>query len=438
MPTFFTDILSFLFALGIIIFVHEAGHLLVAKAFGVRVLTFSLGFGKRIWGFKPGETEYRVSVLPLGGYVRLGGENLEEATGDPREFLSKPRWQRILVYLAGPLMNVLLAIVLFSSLFMVGIEVPNLPSIPSLVGAIEPGSSAATAGLKRGDRIVAVAGEPVSRWQDVAFALMTSPDRPTALTVERDGRTFEATVTPVRDPQYEIGDWAGISPSVRPHIIKVTNNPAAAAGFRVGDEIRAVDGRPIADEKDFISYIEKHPAQRIEIEVARQGRILTLPVTPRLDGRVGRIGVGVGFYQRYGPGRAVVESLRYNAQIVRETFRVLGKIFTREISAKGALAGPIEIAKQSGEAARVGFKHLLHLMGFISISIAILNLLPIPILDGGQIFILMIEGVIRRDLSLRLKEVISQVGFVMILLLMVMVIWFDISKRIPEGILPGS
>src|SRR5262245_10843430 len=249
------SILSFAFALGVIIFVHESGHLLVAKAFNVRVLTFSLGFGKRLWGFQRGETEYRVSALPLGGYVRLGGENVEEATGDPRDFLSKPRWQRILVYVAGPVMNVLLAVGLFASLFMVGIEVPNLPEIPSLVRAVEPGSSAAQAGIQRGDRIVAVNGEAVSRWQEVGFALLTSPGRPVALIIERAGRRFPATVTPKRDPKYEVGDSAGIEPSTRPHIIKVDpGTPAATAGFHVGDEVRAVDGRQVADDKDFVAY----------------------------------------------------------------------------------------------------------------------------------------------------------------------------------------
>ena len=159
-----------------------------------------------------------------------------------------------------------------------------------------------------------------------------------------------------------------------------------------------------------------------------------MPVVPRDDGR---IGISLGFYQRYGPLRAFGESVHYNVQIVRETFRVLGKIFTRELSAKGALAGPIEIAAQSGEAARRGFKDLIHLMGFISISIAIMNLMPIPILDGGQIVILIVESVIRRDLSLRLKEVIAQVGFVLILILMVTVIYFDIVKRLP-GLFSGS
>ncbi|HEY8022839.1 MAG TPA: RIP metalloprotease RseP [Thermoanaerobaculia bacterium] len=439
MSAILTNLLAFAFALGVIIFVHEGGHLLMAKSFGMRVLTFSLGFGRRLWGFTRGETDYRVSAIPLGGYVRLGGENLEEATGDPREFLSKPRWQRVMVYVAGPFMNVVLAIALFSALFMVGIAVPNPAGIPSVVGAVEPGSSAAAAGIARGDRIVAANGEAVSSWQDLGFALVTSPGKPLHLTLDRGGRTLQATVTPQRDPRNEVGDFAGLFPSVRPQVTDVRDaTPAAAAGFRTGDEIRAVDRHPIADNRDFVAYIEKRAGQRVEIQVLRDGRLMTLPVVPKLENGRGIIGIGIGFYQRYSPGQAVVESVRYNVQIVVETFRLIGKIFTRQISAKGALAGPIEIAAESGAAARTGFKYLLHLMGFISISIAILNLMPIPILDGGQIFILLIEGVIRRDLSLRLKEVIAQVGFVMILLLMFVVIWFDISKHLPTHLLPGS
>ena len=424
-----TDLLAFVFALGVIIVVHEAGHLLVAKAFGVRVLTFSVGFGKRLWGMRRGETEYRVSAVPLGGYVRLGGENLEESTGDPRDFLSKPRWQRILVYMAGPAMNVFLAVGLFTALFMVGIEVPNLPDMPPLVGGVEAGSSAAKAGLQRGDRIVKVDNEAVENWQQVLMALLTSPDRPVQLAVERGGKTFATAVTPQRIPKYKTGDSAGIYPSIRPQVTQVMDDsPALQAGFRAGDEIRKVDGRPVADSRDFVTYIEKHPGVPVAVEVVRDRAAQALTVTPRNEGGLGKIGVGIGFFQRYGPARAFVESVRYNVQIVGDTFRIVGKIFNQQISAKSAFAGPIEIAKQSGAAARNGFKQLLNLMGFISISIAIMNLMPIPILDGGQIFILLIEEVIRRDLSLRLKEVISQVGLVMILLLMGVVLYFDFLK----------
>ncbi|HVT18901.1 MAG TPA: RIP metalloprotease RseP [Thermoanaerobaculia bacterium] len=430
-------ILAFGFALGVIVIVHEAGHLMVAKAFGVRVMTFSIGFGRRLVGFTRGETEYRISLVPLGGYVRLGGENPEESTGDPREFLSKPRWQRVLVYLAGPTMNVVLAVALFAGLFMVGIELPNLPGMPPLVGGVEPGSSAAAAGLQRGDLVVRANGENVSSWQDVEFVLMTSPNRPVALEARRDGHRFTARVVPQMVPKYGMGDYAGLIPSFRPQIMQVEKgSPAAAAGFRPGDEIRSVEGRPIADRRDFIAAIEKRPGQRMTIQVARNGRILSLAVVPRTEGKVGKIGVGVGFFQRYPPGKALVESVRYSLQIVSDTFRILGKIFRREMSAKGALAGPIGMAQASGEAARIGFKFLLQLMGFFSISIALLNLMPIPILDGGQIFILLIEEVIRRDLSVRVKEVISQVGFVLILMLMAVVIYFDLAKHLPGP--PGS
>jgi regulator of sigma E protease len=431
--------LSFVFALGIIVFVHEAGHLLVAKGFGVRVLTFSLGFGKRIWGFRKGETEYRLSLVPLGGYVRLGGENPDEVTDDPREFLNKPRWQRILVYFAGPVMNIVLAILLFAGLFMAGIEVPNLSVIPSEVGFVMKGSSAEQAGLQRGDMILSINGKPSKTWEDASFALATSPNRPAVLRMQRGTKIFDATVTPKLDPHYQIGDTAGIAPKVRPQLIKLEPGfPAVAAGFQLGDEIWAVDGRAIADSAAFVAYIESKSGQKVDIEVRRGPTRRTISVTPRNVNDKGKIGVGLGFFQHYPPGEALRASVIFNWHICVQTFDVLGKLITRKVPPGGAFSGPFEIAKETGAAARVGFKHLLYIMGFISISIALLNLMPIPILDGGQITILLFESVIRRDLSVRFKEIVIQIGFVMVLLLMAMVIWFDIKKNLPPGLLPGS
>jgi regulator of sigma E protease len=431
--------LSFVFALGIIVFVHEAGHLLVAKAFGVRVLTFSLGFGKRLWGFRKNETDYRLSLVPLGGYVRLGGENPDEVTDDPQEFLNKPRWQRILVYLAGPVMNVILAILLFAGLFMAGIEVPNLAAMPSEVGAVMKGSSAEQAGLRQGDLILEINGKPSTTWEDASFALATSPNRPVALKIQRGEKTFTANVTPKLDPHYQIGDTAGIAPKNRPQLTDVkAGYPAAAAGFELGDEIWAVDGRAIVDSAAFVAYIESKAGQKVDIEVRRGSTRKTISVVPRNDGGKGKVGVNLGFFQRYPPGEALRASLVFNWRICTQTFDVLGKLVTRKVPPGGVLAGPLEIAKQTGAAARVGFKHLLFIMGFISISIALLNLMPIPILDGGQIAILLFESVIRRDLSLRFKEIVIQIGFVMVLLLMAMVIWLDIKKSLPPGLLPGS
>lgn len=421
--------LSFAFALGVIVFVHEAGHLLVAKAFGVRVLTFSLGFGKRLWGFRKGETDYRLSLVPLGGYVRLGGENPDEVTDDPREFLNKPRWQRILVYLAGPVMNIILAILLFAGLFMAGIEVPNLSVIPSEVGAVMKGSSAEQAGLERGDVILAINGKPSQTWEDVSFALATSPNRPVALHMQRGAKIFDSTVTPKLDPHYQIGDTAGIAPKVRPQLIKVIEgSPAKAAGFALGDEIWAVDGRAIADSTAFVAYIEGKAGKNVDIEVRRGAAHRTISVTPRNEDGKGKIGVGLGFFQRYPPGEALRASVVFNWRLCTQTFDVIGKLILRKLPPGGALAGPLTIATQTGEAARLGFKQLLYIMGFISISIALLNLMPIPILDGGQITILLFESVIRRDLSSRIKEIVIQVGFVMVVLLMAMVLWIDIRK----------
>jgi len=436
----FSNAFAFIFALGVIIFVHEAGHLLVAKLFGVRAHVFSLGFGRRLWGFERGGTDYRVSLVPLGGYVQLGGEDPAEVTDDPREFLNRPRWQRVLVYLAGPVMNVVLAILLVAIVYMVGIEVPAPPKLPAVVGAVVSGSPAEVAGLRPGDRIVEVAGREVSEWDQVRFELLTSPERPVALRYQRGEELRETVVVPAKVPRYEVGD-AGVFPEMMPRIGGLfEGDPAALAGFEVGDEIRKVDGRPVGGRADFVEYLGARPGQTIEVELVRRGEPVTLSVVPReRDGR-GWIGVqlAAGSFQRYGPARALVESVRFNYEITVQTFAVLGKIVTGRLAAKSALAGPIEIAAMSGAAVRSGFRNLLHLMGLISISIAILNLLPVPILDGGQIFILLVESARRRDLSLQFKERINQVGFVLIMMLMVAVLYFDLVKNLPAGLLPGS
>ena len=435
-----SNTLAFLFALGVIIFVHELGHLLVAKFFKVRAQVFSLGFGKRLWGFERGGTDYRVSLVPLGGYVQLGGEDPTEVSDDPAEFLNKPRWQRVLVYLAGPAMNVALAVLLTATVYMVGVEVPAPVDVPPVVGTVVEASPAAAAGLEPGDRVEAVEGRPVSTWEEVHFELVTSPDRPVKLTVARGEEIRELEVVPQKVERYEVG-YAGVFPEMMPRIGGLfEGDPAAEAGFEVGDEIRKLDGRPVAGRNDFVAYLSERPGVAIEVEVSRGGEPVDLTVVPReRDGR-GWIGVSLaaGSFQRLGPGAALVQSVRDNWRITVQTFSVLGKIVSGRLAAKSALAGPIEIAAMSGAAVRSGFTNLLYLMGLISISIAILNLLPVPVLDGGQIAILGLESLRRRDLSLKVKERIHQVGFVMIVMLMVAVLYFDLMKNIPAGLIPGS
>jgi len=421
---------AFIFALGIIIFVHEAGHLVVAKAFGMKVLAFSLGFGKRLFGWKVGETDYRISLVPLGGYVKLSGEEPGDSTDDPRDFLNQPRWQRILVYLAGPMMNAALSILLIAGLFMVGIEVPALQSVPSVVGTVEAGSPGEAAGLLPGDEIVAIDGKEVSRWQDVAFPILTGIGKPLAFEILREGQRRSVRITPVKPADFDFGD-AGIYPKLLPKIGDVVaGSPAESAGFRLGDEVRTVDGRPLGSPSDFVDYIEKRVGVTVAVGVLRDGALTRLTVVPGDQGGKGRIGVRLTVAQKYPPLAALRESVRFNYDIAKQSLAVIGKIFKREVAAKSALAGPIEIAAQSGAAARSGFKNLLYLMGVLSLSIGLLNLFPIPVLDGGQIGILLVESAIRRDLSLAVKERIAQVGLALVVLLMITVLYFDLSKNL--------
>ncbi|MCH7665182.1 MAG: RIP metalloprotease RseP [Acidobacteria bacterium] len=440
MTTFFINTAAFAFALGVIIFVHEGGHLLAAKLFRIQAHVFSLGFGKRLWGFERGGTDYRVSLFPLGGYVQLSGEDPSEVGDDPSEFLNRPRWQRVLVYLAGPMMNIVLAIFLVAVVFMVGIEVAAPPELPSIVGSVRPDSPADRAGLAPGDVITAIGQKSVTRWEEVRFAILTSPGTPVEIGFQRLDQTLTTTLVPDTVPKYEFGD-AGVFPKMLPRIAGLfPGDPAEAAGLQVGDEIRAVDGRPLSGQRDFVEYLSARPGESIEIEVERGDTVLTLAVVPRENEGRGWIGVSLAStsFQQYGPLESVVQSCRFSWDVTRQTFSVLGKIFSGRLAAKSALSGPIQIAALSGAAARSGFPNLLYLMGLISISIAILNLMPVPVLDGGQIAVLLVESLFRRDLSLTLKERFNQVGFVLIIMLMVMVLYFDLRKVIPEGMFPGS
>jgi regulator of sigma E protease len=270
----------------------------------------------------------------------------------------------------------------------------------------------------------------VKDWEGVAMAILQSPGKPVPLVIERDGvrRTF--TVVPITLPKYEVGD-AGMYPKVLPRISMVTaGGPAELAGLLAGDELRAVDGRALASDLEFVRYIEGHAGEQVVVTVLRGGELRDVAVVPRDEGSgKGRIGVGLTIAQKLPVGRALVESTRYNWNITKQTIALLGKLIRREMKPQSALHGPLEIATLSGEAAKQGLPSLLHLMGLVSISIAILNLLPIPVLDGGQIFVLLVESLLRRDLSLRLKEAINLAGLAFIVLLMVTVIAFDVRRK---------
>jgi regulator of sigma E protease len=430
-----SNVLAFLVAAGVVIFVHEAGHYLVAKLFGVRVLTFSLGFGKRLWGFRKGDTDYRVSVVPLGGYVSFAGNDPGTPTDDPGAFLNQPRWQRVLILLAGPAMNVVLAVLLVAVVYMLGTEMPNARDISTQIGYVAEGSPAAEAGLEVGDRIVGIDGAQISDWQQVTMTVMTSPGRPLRIDVERAGETRSLTVVPREIPKYELGE-AGIFPAAPTRIRTVLRgSPAERAGLRYGDAPLLVDGRPIASVEDFQAAIQPNAGREVELVVERGGERVELSLVPEERDGKGIAGVEIGpfHFQRFGPVEALRQSVRYNLDTTAQIFSFIGKIFERRISAQSALGGPIEIAAISGAAARSGLTELLLFMGLISLNLFILNMLPVPVLDGGQISILLVESALRRDLSVRIKERMIQVGLVLIVLLMGMALYFDLMKNLPLG-----
>jgi len=440
-----SNALAFLFALGVIVFVHELGHYLVAKAFGVRVLTFSLGFGRKLWSHRRGETEYRVSWVPLGGYVNFAGQEPGERSDDPREYLNRPRWQRVLILLAGPFANVVLAVILVAAVFMTGFAVRDAKDVPPVVGMVEEGSPGERAGLAAGDRVIAVEGEPVESWQDLMFAILTSPEKPLRLEFERPAREAASqpaaagvsttTLEPERVPRDEVGE-AGIHPLVMIGEV-LPGGAAAEAGVVVGDAVLAIDGRGIESFAALREQVIDRPGESLELLVLRGREQIRLTVVPRPDPRGALIGVGQPF-QRYSMGEAVVESVRFNADLTRQILFLVEKIVERRISLRASLGGPIEIAAVSGAAARRGFRDLLLFMSFISINLFIFNLFPIPILDGGQILVLLVEGTLRRDLSVRIKERITQVGLAMIVMLMAMALYFDLSKNLPSLLKPST
>ncbi len=396
----------------------------MARAFNIRVLAFSLGFGKRIWGFQRGETEYRVGLIPLGGYVKLGGEFPEEGetSVDPRDC--------ILVYLAGPAANAILAVLLIAIVLTLGIDMQNPSRLPAEVGQVFANSPATEAGLESGDRIVSIAGESMATWENVQLAVFGAAQEPLALVYVRDGEQHTTTLTPELIPRHELG-WGGFTGPGELRVVGLMeDSPAQRGGLEAGDELLSVDALPVARSKEFIDYIQKNAGQAVNIEVLRDGERHTFSVTPGGEPGAGLIGVQIGLtnFQKFPPGQALVESVRFNVDVVRQTFTVLGRIFTRKLKAKSALSGPLEIARMSGDQARRGFRYLLQLMGVLSISIGLINLFPIPILDGGQILVLLIESVMRRDLPQSAKERLSMVGFILVVGLMVTVLFFDAQK----------
>jgi len=435
-----TNTLALIFVLGVLVFVHELGHFMFAKAFGVGVEVFSLGFGKRLFGFRRGETDYIVSVLPLGGYVKMMGENPdEELSGSDLEYLSKPKWQRLIILLAGPAMNVILAFVLTVGVYQLGIRVAADADDPVVLGLVEPDSPASAAGLQRGDLIVSVDGEPLANWDDFRIRILISANQPLELGVMRDGRQIVVQATPEASAEQKTGHIGLTSP--RPAQIGPVAEGGAAesAGLQEGDIVTAVDGEPIYHWNEFVGAIADNLDTPLALSLSRGGQIVDASYTVTLtdDGFLatgfGQVEEHVLKLRQYPFGEAIGKA---GAEMKRQSLllgQILKRLFTGRMSVR-TLSGPLEIAKFSGQATRTGDPAvLMSFMAFISLQLGIINLMPIPVLDGGQIALILFEAAIRRDLSMQIKERIMQVGVVMLVSLMVVVITLDVTKLLPAS-----
>jgi len=440
-------ILAFIFILGAAVTLHEFGHFIVAKLLKIRVETFSFGFGPRLLGRNWGTTDYRISAIPLGGYVKLGGDESNapiEGEGAPdipahERFDLRPRWQRILVAVAGPVMNILTALSIpFAGALMYGVQVTP----PPVVGQILPGGAAEVAGLRPGDRIVSFNGNTGPRWRVIADDALLSPGEPLPLEIERGGQRIGLTIKPT--PHTEDAETVGFLDFLPdygnlPIVVRNVeeNTPAAEAGLRVGDRIVAVNSEAVRSAEQVSQYIRDHKSQPITLRVERNGSPTEITASARRlsDGRE-----RLGFlpdeqipYQRVGIAGSVIDAVDTNYEYIRVTGKALGQLFAGKRSVRNTISGPIGIYRAASTSAiRLGWAGVFGTLGFLSLNLGVFNLLPIPVLDGGAIFLLLVEGllaIVGMTISTTVRERIQQVGFVVVILLMVFVITNDLLKQ---------
>jgi regulator of sigma E protease len=463
---------AFAIVLGILILIHELGHFTVAKLLGIEVEVFSVGFGPRLLGFRrkegrirfslgpldrgeekdsgeagagaplsprlpaeaAGETDYRLSWLPLGGYVKMRGENPDELlAGDSREFLSRPKAQRFAVLVMGATTNILAAVVLMTVVYLAGIPEPAYLSRPAVVGIVAPDSPASRAGIEPQDRILKFGGKQIRSWSDLLTAVTLSPGQSILVSLDRAGQSFTREVHLESVSAYEIG-YAGILPVIPAQVKEVEEgSPADRAGLKAGDRVLEVNGRSISHYELATQVFRKSIGVPVQLVVEREARRTELSVVPEDNNGQGRIGIAWDqapeeTLRKYPLPGAIRASVAWNWSNVDLVFTTLGKLFTRELSLR-TMSGPIDIYKISGQTFREGWKQFLQFMALVSLQLGVINLMPFPVLDGGHIFILLVEGAIRRDLSLRIKERLMQVGFYLLLLLMGTILYLDLAKN---------
>jgi len=439
MPAF-QDVLSLVVLIGVMILIHELGHYLAARWFDVQIDVFSFGFGPRLFGFRKGETDFRVSAIPFGGYVKMAGEqSTDENVGDPRAFLAKPRWQRLVIAFSGPAMNIVLAVGLLTGLYMV--KFPKMPSsaMEGVIGYVTPGSPAAKAGIREGDRILTIDNLRNPTWEDIYIREVSNANRPLDVRISRAGNEFWLSVTPVLEQRTGLGS-AGWQEQGEVQVAAVSRGmPAEKAGLKKGDVLRSANGKQLRSVHGLHEVISASGGKPVTIEYLRddrQYRAVIQPVyTQDPPSSPARWMIGVLPQPRVIMTQlpfvqALRESAQQNLKNATLIYQFLRGIAERRMSAR-SIEGPIGIARLSGDAAREGAVAFFALMAVVSLNLAVFNLLPIPILDGGVIVLLLVEMLMRRDLSLRVKEAVFKLGFVFLMAVMAFVLYNDISKMLP-------
>jgi regulator of sigma E protease len=429
-------ILVFAFVFGILVFVHEFGHFFMAKLVGIRVEVFSWGYGKRLVGVKKGETDYRISIIPLGGFVKFSGEEVleEKREMDSRDFMAKKRWQRFLVLVMGSLMNICLAVVLMAIINMGGVSVYKYIDQKPVIGWIEKGSPADKANLKVGDEILRIDNKKTGTWQDVELAVGTKPKRTLDIEVKRGDEVQTVQLLTESKTRFDMG-YAGFLARIYPQVMLINpGSPADKAGIKAGDVIQEIDGKPV-HYLSFTDMIQKNPGKELDFRVERKGKFIHLKVTPKKEGDEGVIGVSSraeSVSKQYGFFAAIGHSVKWNTSMAFQVLNFIKNLLTGEASTR-QLGGPIEIASFSYAAFQMGFMTLMWWVAFISLQLGIINLFPIPMFDGGHVLVLAIEGIFRRDFSPKVKQVIMQIGFVFVIILFTFIILNDVVKRLPNG-----
>ncbi len=449
MYPFLISIIAFIVAIGLLVTFHELGHFSVARLLGVKVLRFSVGFGKTLWRYQGKQTEYVIAAIPLGGYVKMLDER-EAAVSDnerPFAFNNKPLWVRSAIVLAGPFFNFIFAIIAYWLMYMIGII-----GLAPIVGELKPDSIAQVAGLLPNDEIVKVDGNPTTSWQQVINQLIERLGDKDALSIEvvRDQGQHHVLTLPLkswglRGDRPDLIDALGILP-YQPPIPPIVNEaiegePAQKAGLQKGDEIIAVNHKPITEWRDFTRVVAKSINKPITLAVKRSGEVKEFTFIPRT--REGDNGEMIGFAglsvkltemppellrkEHFGPVEAFVAANKKTAEYIRLTFKVIGKMLVGQIGLK-TLSGPLTIAEGAGATASVGIQYYLGFLALISISLGVLNLLPIPILDGGHLLYFAIEAVQGRPVSERVQLYGFKLGMLLLIFLMSVAFYNDLAR----------